>query len=156
MYIKHIEGSIFDGLTLFAILEGEIPLSSSGKCTSPSPLYLPSPGHPCLYFHLHRMGDRAPESKIFSLSQQNQPTGKHLQHCTSVLKMMQRDTTYYLSPIMRTVFLKGTAGSYYKLGLIYFPSLILTSHLHTLRKREDFIKVVLCHFFYRPVAFFFP
>lgn len=132
-------------------------MSFSGKCTSLPGPYLPSPGQQCLYFHLHRMGDRAPESKIFSLSQQNQPAGKHLQHCTSVLKMMQHDTTYYLSPsIMRTVFLKGTAGSYYKLGLIYFPPLILTSHLHALRKREDFIRVVLCHFFYRPVAFFFP
>lgn len=122
----------------------------------PRPPIPPIPRSSLPVFPFTRMGDRAPESKIFSLSQQNQPTGKHLQHCTSVLKMMQRDTTYYLSPIMRTVFLKGTAGSYYKLGLIYFPSLILTSHLHTLRKREDFIKVVLCHFFYRPVAFFFP
>lgn len=38
MYIKHIEGSIFDGLTLFAILEGEIPCHSLGNV-------LPSPAH---------------------------------------------------------------------------------------------------------------
>lgn len=38
MYIKHIEGSIFDGLTLFPILEGEIPCHPLGNVLSPSPI----------------------------------------------------------------------------------------------------------------------